>query len=168
MKQILLNAALVLALTSVGAFAAPLNLNFMFNGTPSGAAGSTVTLNGTATNLSGSTLFLNADSFTLSPSIASLNDNLFFSNWPLSLPNNGTFTGNIFTVVIASNATPGLKLGTFNILGGPTAGDSAVIGTAQFQVTVVTPEPASGISMALGLGAMAIFAMRARAKRQSV
>ena len=168
MKRTFLKAALVLVLASAGALAAPITLNFSFNGIPAGTAGSTVILNATAINNSGSTLNLNSDSFTLGAGLGSLNDSLFLNNWPLQLLNNGSFTGNIFSVVIASNATLGLKSGTFNILGGPGANDSAVIGTAQFQVNVVAPEPASGISMAIGLGALAISAMRARLKRKSV
>ena len=163
MKRVLLNAVLALGLASFGAMAAPLTLTFTFNGTPSTTQGGTATLNATATNNSGSTLFLNSDSFTLPTGLINLNDSLFFNNWPLSLANLATFTGNIFTVGVAANATLGLKTGTFNILGGTTVNDSNVIGTAQFSVNVVAPEPAAGISMALGLSALLFMRARQRA-----
>ena len=113
-----------------------------------GSPGSVLAFFGTLTNTSDSIIFLNADDFNLSglpPS--SIDDSPFFANTPSGFLGPVGSTGQIelFDITIPSPFAGGGYVGTFQILGGATASDQTVIGSADFtaQVTTAAPEPSS-------------------------
>jgi hypothetical protein len=128
-----------------------------------GEVGATVT--GTLTNLSGDTVFLNADTIDLPSTLivpGSVNDSDFFNNAPLSLANGGS-TGVIalFTFDVLPDALPGVYGGDYSVLGGvgdANAGNFDVLGSQIITVNTTTPEP--NMSLALGIGLIALFCIR--------
>jgi hypothetical protein len=113
-----------------------------------GSPGSVLAFFGTLTNTTDSDVFLNADNFNLSglpPS--SIDDSPFFANTPSGVlgPLGSTGQIELFDITIPSPFAGGVYEGTFQILGGPTAADQIIIGSADFtaQVMTVAPEPSS-------------------------
>jgi hypothetical protein len=158
---------LTLALT-LGALA-PSHATITFSLSPNTlpiTSGSTVTFSGTIANSAGSPeVFLNQLNFTLpfaSQGILTTDPTPFFTNTPLSLLANQSYTGDLFTVTIASGATNGTYFGDATLVGGATDIATDTLGTAQFSVTqtgVAAPEPATLSFMALGV-AGGIFARK--------
>ena len=152
-KNMMIRLLTGMVLTSAIALATPLTLTLQ-NNLLNGSGGATLTFVATATNTTAVTQNLSADSFGLqSPLI--LNDSSYFTLWPLILTTSQTFgPASLFTVFIPVSTPLGIYGGIFNILGGPRVNDQTVLGTASFQVNVVsvtaTPEPASGLLFLVG------------------
>lgn len=126
-----------------------------------GAAGSTLTFEASVFNDTGQTIYLNGDS----PSIDSpltLDDSPYNNNFPLSLGAGDNFTGELFDVNIPTGTAVGLYAGDFAITGGFDSSDTAVVGSANFNVNI-TPEPPSLVLLATGLmSSLAAFEVRRR------
>ena len=156
-------AILGLAVVASGALAAS-SVTITINNTPfSGLPGSTLTFNATMTNTAGVLENLSGDRFNLQApfTLANINDSSFFITWPLSLAAGKTFGPQaLFDITIPNGTAPGAFAGTFNLTGGPGPNDQNNLGLAVFQVNVVTPEPASGVLLLIGLGG---FVARRRA-----
>ncbi len=105
--------------------------------------------------------FLNDIQIIFTPGTPFLSGNsAFFQsvNGPpgLMLSGDPPYTGTVFEIDVTNNATPGVYHGAATILGGPSPGDmNAVSNTAPFTV-VITPEPAPGSLMLLGLAALIV------------
>ena len=147
-KRLLLILITALALGTLGR-ATQLTVS-LSSPTLAGAPGSVLDFTGVLTNTTGADLFLNADSFNLASFAPSaIDDTPFFTNAPLFL-SAGASTGTIdlFTVTIPNGFTPGNYAGFFQVIGGATSNDQALIGGASFTVTVQpaasgVPEPSS-------------------------
>ena len=140
-----------------------------------GAAGSMFTFTGTLANPTANTVFLYGDSPTFNGP-GTIDGNPFLNNGPLSLAPKGSttgsgptdsYTGSFFTVTLSPLATPGTYLGTFEVLGGPTANDQNIVATEDFSVTVAppaVPEASTTVSLGLllllGLGGTVVAAKR--------
>jgi hypothetical protein len=142
----------------------------------SGSAGDTIVALGNLTNASSNALYFSTDSVTFNNiAINGMGDvafNGFFGLGPTSINGNSTLTGvDLFTIVIATDATPGLyELNFYDLLGGVnpacTLGLCGVqLGTVEFAVTVQgavpTPEPGTVMLLASGLLAGLLVLRRA-------
>jgi hypothetical protein len=113
-------------------------------------AGDVVAFDATVTNDTNQTVFLSGDSTSVdSPLI--LDDSPFNNNFPLSLGAGDSFTGELFAVDIPAAAATGLYEGAFAILGGFDDSGQDTVGSADFNVSVVTPEPSSYLLLITGL-----------------
>jgi len=148
--------------------------------TIAGSAGDTITVFGNLTNNSFGTLYFSNDSFTVNTTAFTATDDLilngFFLLGPASIDSGVTLTGvDLFTVQIASGATPGVYTGNFfDVIGGPdpvasgigTAGCNFDLGNTPFSVTVngpstATPEPGTFLLLTLGFVGLGLFRKRA-------
>ena len=108
-------------------------------------------------------MFLNGDSFNITAPIT-LNDSDFFSNFPLSLAPGTSFTGDLFVLTVPPKSPLGNFLGTFTLLGGANGNASAALGTVNFSLTTIAPEPSSIALLLTGLAGLAVTLLRARFK----
>ena len=108
-------------------------------------------------------VFLNGDSFNVTAPIT-LDDSDFFSEFPLSLAPGASFTGDLFVLTAPPNSPVETFLGSFTLLGGADGNATATLGTVNFSLNVVTPEP-SGIRLLLtGMAALAMTLLCGRFK----
>ena len=168
MKLSLLAPVLLLCFAAPNAAQAQLTLTL----SPSSQAGkvpNTFHFTGTLTNPTGAVVFLNGDSPTFNGP-GTIDDSAFLNNAPLSLTAvtmpGAAYTGGFFDVIMTS-AAQGTYFGTFEVLGGPTANDQAVVATEDFSVTVApspVPEASTtvslGLLLTLGLGGVVVSARR--------
>lgn len=168
-------AALIICCIAPHSAQAQGSLPITFQFTPavqSGHAGDTVYFTGTLTNTSDAEVFLNGDSYSGLPSSWTFDDNPFFNNAPLSLAAAGdtgdSYTGSLFDIVIASDASPGTSTGTFAITGGADENGSDTVASADFSVDVLpdaAPEP-SQLTL-FGLSVFALAGLTWRAHRRA-
>ena len=119
------------------------------------AGAGVVIFNATVTNHTNQIVYLNGDS----PSIDSpltLNDSPYNNNFPLTLGAGDSFTGELFDVDIPVGTSLGLYAGNFAITGGFNSSDTAVVGSANFNVNV-TPEPPNFVLLATGLACSLVY-----------
>lgn len=145
--------------------------------TISGSAGATIVVLGNLTNSSLNTLDFGSDSVAFDNKTA-LNGSAdfvlstIFGPNPSSIGENSTLTGvDLFSVMIANNAAPGLyNLNFYDLLGGTDAGCTlgfcgVQLGTIEFSVNVkgvvATPEPGTLLLLASGLLAALLVIRRA-------
>ena len=130
-----------------------------------GSPGSLIQFTGLIGNDSGAEVFFNGAGGELSSAELTLDLSPFFFLVPLSLPDGGSYSGEIFAVAISAVAAPGDYFGTIVIQGGADSLSFDEIAVQSFQVTVTTsiPEPAlfTFVSMLI------MFAWRFRACLQS-
>jgi hypothetical protein len=108
----------------------------------------------------GAALFLNGDSFNVTAPVT-LNDSDFFSNFPLSLAPGTSFTGDLFVLTAPPNSPFGTFLGTFTLLGGANGNASGTLGTVNFSLTTIAPEPSSIVLLLTGMAGLAMILLRA-------
>jgi hypothetical protein len=105
------------------------------NATP----GNAVVFTGTLTNTDGSAkLFLN-DLLVQAPGGVAQQPNVFFANVPGILLPGESYTGPIFSVAVAANASPGDYVCTLDVKGGADIFAADSLATVGFTVTVVLP-----------------------------
>jgi hypothetical protein len=109
-------------------------------------------------------VFLNGDSFNVTAPVT-LDDSDFFGKFPLSLTPGTSFTGDLFVLRVPPNSPLGTFLGTFTLLGGANAGASGTLGTVNFSLTTVAPEPSSIVLLLTGIAGLATTLLWARFKR---
>jgi hypothetical protein len=128
--------------------------------------GSTVTFDATvsAPSTNAAPIFLNSDSYTIDSPLT-LDDTGFFS-FPLSLDPGDSYTGALFTITLPSGLAPGDYTGSFGILGGADGSALDTLATTGFQVSA-TPEPATMLLLATGLGLLAFVMYRKKGKSPS-
>lgn len=121
-----------------------------------GYPGETLTFSGTLTDNTGSTLFINSDS--LSFEINGAADDLpFKSNAPISIDAGDTSADfGMFEVNIPGGQAIGPYTGLFTVLGGTDGTQLNNLGSAQFEVDVMTPEPAYYLLVACALAFMMV------------
>jgi hypothetical protein len=117
-------------------------------------AGSTITFQVNLSNSSNSATFLNSDSSITSSPFIKLNDAPFFSlTFPGVIANGGSVGPiDLFNIIVAANAAPGIYTGTFTIFGGKDLGSFTDLADLNFTVKVTssTGVPESGtLSMLL-------------------
>jgi hypothetical protein len=113
-------------------------------------AGNVLTFDATVTNDTNQMVFLNGDNTSVDSPLV-LDDSPFDNNFPLSLGAGDSFTGELFTVDIPAEAAAGLYDGAFAITGGFDDSAQDTVGSADFNVSVVTPEPSSYLLVITGL-----------------
>jgi hypothetical protein len=113
-------------------------------------AGNVLTFDATVTNNADQTVFLNGDSTSVDSPLV-LDDSPFDNNFPLFLGAGDSFTGELFAVDIPAEAAAALYEGAFAITGGFDDSAQDTVGSADFNVSVVTPEPSSYLLLITGL-----------------
>jgi len=111
----------------------------------------------------GAAVFLNGDSFNVTAPVT-LDDSDFVNNFPLSLAPGASFTGNLFVLTLPPNSLVESYLGSFTLLGGADGNASATLGTANFSLTSITPEPSSLLLLLTGMAGLAMILLRGRFK----
>lgn len=136
-----------------------------------GSPGSEVFYSGTLTNTGSSALFLNGIQFnfdSLGNAVLSGDDNVFFNNVPASLAASGnansSYSGSIFGVNIAGNASPGDYTGTVTITGGADSSATSPLAAQNIQIKV-TPAPEAGTLFSLALGFVFLTGAALRRRR---
>ena len=162
--------------TTSAALAPAAHAQLLFSLTPAdvtAAPGDTITFTGTLTNRFTSTIFLNGFTGGFTQSGAGTVDTSSFFNFvPESLASGATYSGNIFSATLASNAVNGTTYnGVVNIQGGSDAGAQQMLAFQNFSVTAssaVTPAPPAGEVFALLGGAGFVFGLvRQRGKKRT-
>jgi hypothetical protein len=110
------------------------------------ALNGTLDFTATATNTSGSTVNLSGDDYNLGAPL-SVDDTPYLANWPLSLGAGDSYTGLLFSVDIPVLTPQTIYEGIFEI----TDENNDVVGSADFNVAVITPEPSSLSLLGVGL-----------------
>jgi hypothetical protein len=130
----------------------------------SATPGGTIEFTGTLMNTGGSELFLNGDLSELGYSGLTVDDSPFFSDAPLSLDPDGSYTGPLFDVVVSSGTPAGTYAGSFTVQGGTDANAVSNLATQNFQVNVgAVPEPRSVGFILIGMSTI-VFLSRKRHK----
>ena len=139
-------------------------LTVSFNPNPlSGPPGDTLQFMGTLTNDTSNTVFINSDSFSFAIPGA-LDDTPFLNNAPISLgPLAMSSPFIFFQVTIPAVQAPGPYDGVFTVLGGANGNAMDNLGAGNFEVHVVTPEPASLLLCAAAGLALVVRRRKARA-----
>jgi hypothetical protein len=101
-------------------------------------------------------VFLNGDSFNVTAPVT-LDDSDFFSKVPASLAPGASFTGDLFVLTLPPNSPVGTFVGTFTLLGGANNNASSTLGTVNFSLTSVTPEPSSAVLLMTGMAGLAMI-----------
>lgn len=123
------------------------NADLLFTLTPSTQSvqpGGTVTFSGILQNTGSTDVYINGD---INPGITplfSVDDTKFIFNAPASLAPGDFWSGDLFDVRVAVNASPGNLIGEFTVLGGNDGGALDSIGTQSFTVSLPfasVPEP---------------------------
>ena len=157
-------ALLTIGLASAAAYADTVTFTLTNpNGTVPYNTGGSLTYDATvsAPAGNGAPVFLNGDSFNVTAPVT-LNDSDFFTNFPVSLVPGASFTGGLFVLTVPPNSPLGTFLGTFTLLGGSNSSATATLGTVNFSLTTVTPEPSSILLLLTGLAALAMALLRPR------
>ena len=157
-------ALLVIGLAPAAAYADTITFTLSNpNGTVPYNNGGSLTYDATvsAPASNGAAVFLNGDSFNVTAPVT-LNDSDFFSNFPLSLAPGASFTGGLFVLTVPPTSPFATLLGTFTLLGGANANASAALGTVNFSVSTVAPEPSSIVLLLTGLAGLAMALLRPR------
>ena len=108
-------------------------------------------------------VFLNGDSFNVTAPIT-LDDTDFFSKFPVSLSPGASFTGDLFVLTVPPNSPLGTFLGTFTLQGGPNGSATNSLGTVNFSLNVISPEPSSMVLLLAGMAGLAMTLGWARMK----
>lgn len=115
----------------------------------------------------GDYLYLNDQSAGIASTHLSLDTNYLFNNAPGTLDPHFTndsfyyYSGGIFGIQLDPTTPSGTYTGTYTLLGGGTADTLDTVGSTQSFSIVVTPEPHVRITLAAGLGFMALLRRRA-------
>lgn len=117
-----------------------------------GQPGTAVTFSGTVGNTGAANVFLNGDNFTFP---LPLDDSKFLVNFPPVLAPSQTAAGELFDVLIPSNAALGLYVGTFQILGGDVPAATDILASETIAVNVV-PEPSAWLLLFSGIATLAV------------
>jgi hypothetical protein len=142
----------LVALTLTGAAHAQISFSLMPS-TLVAVPGETVTFTGTISNASTTdTIFLNGLQIGASTS-ANLSVDLgsFLNYVPVSLAPGGSYSGNLFDVLLSLTAPPGTYSGAARLVGGTTdTAQNALTPFESFFVASVVPEPSALVLLALG------------------
>ena len=163
MKKSILGITLALvtaALSMPAAYADTVNLTINDPIQEIGMAGGTLYYEATvsAPSTNSALVYLNGDSYSLAGAFR-LDDSPFLLNFPLDLAPGQSYTGSLFAITVPANSSVGLYNGSFQMLGGSTGSDNAVLTSATFR-TAVSPEPSS--LFLLGTGLIGAFAFHRR------
>ena len=152
-----------IGLSTAAAYADTLNFTLTNSNGQASYLGGSVTYAATvsAPAGNGAALFLNGDSFNVTAP-ATLDDSGFFNNFPLSLSPGASFTGNLFVLTVPAHLPVGTFLGTFTLLGGPNDSANNTLGTVNFSLTTVTPEPSSILLLLIGMAGVSMTVLRGR------
>lgn len=137
------------------------------NPVQAGAAGTnfsyTATLAAPSANTGG--IFLNGDAFTLPGLGITLDDAGLLGNFPALLTPGQSFTSVLFTISSSLSTLPGLRTGSFTIIGGGTESSYNPLATVNYSAQItsqITPEPSSLLLLVTGTSATVALLRRSR------